>query len=309
MNYFLTLIQILFIPVLSPMIIGIIRKIKARLQNRQGAKITQPYYDLWKLFHKNEVWAKEVSWVFRLVPFFLFAISLVIGISIPIFNKNGIWGGTGDFLTVLYLVALSAFLLAIAGMDTGTGFGGTGASREMTMAALTEGGLLFSILAVAVVTHQTNFVGMVNSLQGLSVTKGAPLILAFVAFFISMLAENARYPFDNPATHLELTMIHEAMILEYSGKRLALIEWSAYNKLLIFLALGSSLFFPWGFADDLAPTSLIISLALALIKILILAGTIGVIESVMPKLRFFRLPDVLFTSFVLGAIAILLTIV
>jgi len=298
------LIQIALIPALSPFFIGVTRKMKAELQNRRGASPFQPYRDLGKLLRKDEVMSRDASWVFRFTPYLLFSLTVLIGCSIPLISTALTNAYTGDFLVVVYLLALGTFFLALAGMDTGGAFGGFGSSREMMVASLTEGGLILSLLTLALVSHTTNLFAISRTVASLSFYDLPPVILAFVGFFIALLAETGRYPFDNPATHLELTMIHEAMILEYSGKRLALIEWAAANKYLIFIALGSNLFFPWGMADTLGPGAVTASLALFIGKCLLFCAAIALIESTIAKFRIFRLPDLLFTSFIISIIAI-----
>lgn len=308
MPIILFILQLLLIPVLSPLIVGVTRKIKARFQNRQGASVFQPYRDIWKLFHKDEVISDTASWIFRHTPYILFATTIVIAAGIPAISTVASFAPSGDFLTFVYLVALGTFFLALAGMDTSSAFGGTGSSREMTVAALTEGGLIFSLLTVALITKSANFSEMAGNLSSLPVYSLAGIVIAFAAFYIALLAECARYPFDNPATHLELTMIHEAMILEYSGKRLALVEWAAANKLMIFISLGATIFFPWGVAGSAEIIPVLSSLAFFIVKVLVLASSVAILESSIAKLRFFRLPDLLFTSLVLGIIAIVITI-
>jgi formate hydrogenlyase subunit 4 len=300
-------IQIALAPVISPLFIGIVRKIKARLQNRAGAGIFQPYRDLWKLFHKDEVLSEDASWIFRAAPYLIFASTLVLGAGIPLFSTAFSGQYFGDLLAFVYLIAFGTFFLALAGLDVGSAFGGFGSSREMTVAALTEGGLLFSILSLAFLAHSTNLFAISGAVSSLSLYSFAPVIVAFGGFLIAMLAETARFPFDNPATHLELTMIHEAMILEYSGKRLALIEWAAANKFFIFLALGANLFLPWGISPGEGIVEGIIALVLLLVKMLGIGLFVAVLESSMAKFRYFRLPDLLFISFILSAIAINLT--
>ncbi len=317
------LLQVLALPLLSPLAVGIIRKFKARMQNRVGATVLQPYYDLWKLFHKDEIISSDASWVFRFSPYLIFAVTLVIGASVPVITTvapalfsemaaaasvNLSFLATGDFIMIIYLFALATFFLALAGMDTGSGFGGFGSSREMTMAALAEGGLFFSLLVASVIAQTGNVLAMVESLQYVPFQLYIPLLVAFIAFFIALLAENSRFPVDNPATHLELTMIHEAMILEYSGKRLALIEWASWTKLLIFIALGANVFFPWGVATSFLPNMVFTSALLFMVKALCFLAAIAFIESTMAKFRIFRVPDLLFTSFVLSVIALAVTI-
>lgn len=302
--FLLWTIQLLLIPALSPLCIGITGKIKAKLQNRRGASPFQPYKDLWKLLRKDEVISRDASWIFRFAPYLIFSTTIIIGISIPLLTtalKNDL---TGDFLVVIYLIALGTFFLALAGIDTGGGFGGFGSSREMMVAALTEGGLILSLLTLSLIGRTTNLFSISNAIASLSFYELPPVMLAFTGFFIALLAETCRYPFDNPATHLELTMIHEAMILEYSGKRLALVEWAAANKYLIFISLGANLFFPWGIADSLGIAAVSCSLALWIMKGLVFCAGIAIIESSMAKFRIFRLPDLLFTSFIISIIAI-----
>ena len=297
-------IQLLLIPALSPFFVGVTRKIKARLQGRQGASLLQPYRDLLKLLRKDEVISGDASWVFRGTPYLLFSLTVVVGASIPLVStalRNPV---TGDFLVVVYLLALGTFFLALAGIDTGGAFGGFGASREMMVAALAEGGLIVSLLTLALLSRTTDPFAIAGSVASLDFADLPPVALAFVGFFVALLAETGRYPFDNPATHLELTMIHEAMILEYSGKRLALIEWSAANKYLIFMGLGANLFFPWGLSDSLAFGQIAVSCAVFVGKILMFCAAVAVIESTIAKFRLFRLPDLLFTSFVISIIAI-----
>ncbi len=307
--FFITLIQIVLVPAVSPLLVGIVRKVKARLQNRRGASIVQPYWDLAKLFHKDEIISRDASWLFRIAPYIVFGVTLVLAAGLPSMLAVSGVPVLSDFILFVYAVALGTFFLALAGMDTGSGFGGFGASREMTVAALTEGGLLFSLLAVALATGTTNFGDMILRLQELPFTQYLPIVLAFVSFVIALIAETGRIPVDNPATHLELTMIHEAMILEYSGKRLALMEWASANKLFIFMTLGANVFFPWGVATQLDFGSLLGALGLLVIKLLACGIGVAVLESTIAKLRFFRLPDLLFTSLVLGVIAVVIIVI
>ena len=298
------IVQLLCVPALSPLCIGVIKKIKAKLQNRVGASIVQPYRDLWKLLHKDEIVSRDASWIFKAAPFIIYAVTLVAGASIPLFAsflKNPF---TGDLITVVYTLAIGTFFLALAGMDTGSPFGGFGSSREMTVSALAEGGLVFSLFTVALVSNSTNLFAICATGQLLQGQSFLPMALAFSGFFIVLLAENARFPFDNPATHLELTMIHEAMILEYSGKRLALMEWASANKLVIFSALTANLFFPWGLAGNTGLFSIATGLAIFILKIGFFCGVIALLESGMAKLRFFRLPDLLIIAFIFNVIAI-----
>lgn len=299
-------IQFILTPLASPLGVGVIRKIKAKLQNRQGASIFQPYRDLWKLFHKDEIISRDASWIFRGAPLVIFAITIIVGASIPLFSSFFNNTLTGDMLLVVYALAIGTFFLALAGMDTGSAFGGFGSSREMTLSALAEGGLIFSLLTMALLRHTTNLLAMARAHTLISGHEFLSVVLAFSGFFIVLLAESARFPFDNPATHLELTMIHEAMILEYSGKRLALLEWASANKLFIFSALGANLFFPIGLAQNAAGSAVAVGIAILMSKIFIFGLVIALIESGMAKFRFFRLPGLLFIAFILNVVALAL---
>lgn len=299
-----TLIQFILVPTLSPLGIGVIKKIKAMLQNRQGAGVFQPYKDLWKLMHKDETISADASWVFRLAPIIVFTITLVVGANIPLFASFLGSTGVGDMLAVIYMLAIGTFFLALAGMDTGSAFGGFGSSREMTVSALAEGGFIFSFLTLALISKTTNLFGISQAIGPAYSQFILPILLAFFGFFIVLLAETARFPFDNPATHLELTMIHEAMVLEYSGKRLALMEWASSNKLFIFSALGANLFFPWGLANNSGIEAVLFGLVFFALKMFVFYLAIALLESSIAKFRFFRLPDLLLVSFILNIIAI-----
>jgi formate hydrogenlyase subunit 4 len=297
------LLQIALVPLLSPLVIGIVNKIKARILKRQGPGLLQGYRNLWKLFHKDEVMSRDASIIFRIAPFVVFGVTLVVGASIPLFASN-LRSPVGDLISVVYLLALGTFFLALAGMDVGGAFGGFGSSREMTVSAMAEGSLIFSIFALVLLTGSTNLSAIS---QGVMTHFGhylVPLVLLFIGFFIALLAETNRYPFDNPDTHLELTMIHEAMLLEYSGKRLALMEWAAANKFMIFATLAANLFFPFGIAVTGNMAAVGIGLLTLVAKLLGVCLAVGVLESVTAKLRFFRLPDLLIVAYVFSAFAI-----
>lgn len=298
------IMQIILVPVVSPLGIGLIRKIKAKMQNRQGASIFQPYQDLWKLLHKDEVISTDASWIFRVAPYLVFVVTIVVGASIPLFTSFGANVVMSDMLIIIYALAIGTFFLALAGLDTGSAFGGFGSSREMTVSALAEGGFIFSLLTLAIIGGTTNLFGITTAIAAASGPSILPIVLAFASFFIILLAETARFPFDNPATHLELTMIHEAMILEYSGKKLALMEWAAANKFLIFASLGVNLFFPFGLASGVGASAVLFGLLIFALKMLVICLAVAMIESTMAKFRFFRLPDLLLVSFVLSIIAI-----
>ncbi len=269
----------------------------------------QPYFDLWKLFHKDEVISLDASWLFLVIPFIIFGISILVLGTIPLFGQMETVPFIGDFLVVIYLLAAATFFLALAGIDAGSAFGGFGSSREMTLAALTEGVLVFALLPIALLTHTTNLAFMAAFMTQIPVTAYFPLITAFFGYMIALFSETGRIPFDNPATHLELTMIHEAMILEYSGKRLALIEWANANKMFFFVLLGVNIFFPSGLIVAADFVSLLLAFIISIIKATLLLVLIAMIESIIAKYRFFRLPDILLTGFIFAIIALIAIVI
>lgn len=302
------LIHAFFITALSPLFVGAIRKTKAHYQNRHGASIFQPYADLRKLFGKDEVIPEDASWIFRVAPYIVFTSTLVVAAGIPLVVAEST-GTLGNLFVFIYTLALGTFFLALAGMDAGSGFGGFGSSREMSLSAIAEAVLLFSLLPVALLAGSENLGDIAVHLRSLPLTALLPVVVAFLGYFIALLAEAGRIPVDNPATHLELTMIHEAMILEYSGKRLALIEWASANKLLVFVMVASSVFMPFGLIDPTAHTTLqsvALSAGILALKIALFAFVIATIESTIAKLRIFRVPRLLFTGLIIGAVALIL---
>lgn len=303
MEYFAWLLQLLLIPLLAPLGVGIIAKIKAKMQRRQGASIWQPYRNLRKLFHKDEVISKDASWIFRVAPFIVFGVVLIVGASIPLFG-TALHVPTSDALLLVYVLAIGTFFLALAGMDTGSAFGGFGSSREMTLSAVAEGALIFSLLPLVLFSGTTNLMTVADSVAAGFGQIVVPVLLAFAGFLVVMVAETKRYPYDNVDTHLELTMVHEAMLLEYSGKRLALMEWAAACKLFIFAALAVNLFFPMSLAQDVTMSAVLTGTGLMLAKVFVVFAGVAVVESIVPKIRFFRLPHLLFMSFILSLVAI-----
>jgi formate hydrogenlyase subunit 4 len=290
---------------LAPGLVGLVRWLKARLQNRRGAPPWQPYRELRKLFGKEVVVSENASWVFRAAPYVIFASTVTTTVLVPMLAVPLALGTMGDLIVVVYLLLLGTFALALAGLDPGSAFGGMGASREMTVAALAEPTLALAVFALALGAGSTNLGRIVLATladPGRAVSPGH--LLAFVALFIVTLAETGRLPVDNPATHLELTMIHEAMVLEYSGRYLALVEWAAATKLLIFFTLLGNLFAPWGIARTLTAGALLGAVAILLLKLGILAAAIAVLETRVAKLRLFRVPELLSVSFVLALLAV-----
>jgi formate hydrogenlyase subunit 4 len=302
----LVIAQTTILLAVSPFIVGLIRKVKARLQIRRGASIFQPYADLAKLFRKQPVVSTTTSWIFTATPYIVFASTLAAGLLVPIFVSSTPLNFAGNIIALVYLLALGTFFLMLAGLDAGSAFGGMGSSREAIVASLTEPAMILSIFAIALTKGSTNLSTIVHKtalLEGI-VTDPSPYLMALAAIFIVAIAETGRVPVDNPATHLELTMIHEAMVLEYSGRYLALIEWAAGLKLAVFLSLIANVFAPWGIATSMEPATLGIGLAIYLVKISGLAVLIGVIESMFAKLRLFRVTDLLGVAFILALLGL-----
>jgi formate hydrogenlyase subunit 4 len=290
---------------LAPGLVGLIRWMKARLQNRRGAPVWQPYLELQKLLRKEVVVSRNASWLFRAAPYVIFASVVATTALVPVLAAPAALDRMGDLVVLVYLLLLGTFFLALAGLDPGSAFGGMGASREVTVAALAEPTVALAVFALALSAGSTNLGQIVvATLADPARTVSPGHALAFAALFIVTLAETGRLPVDNPATHLELTMIHEAMVLEYSGRYLALIEWAAAVKLLVFFALLGNLFVPWGVARDLTGESLLLAMGSFLLKLMVLATTIAVLETRVAKLRLFRVPELLSVSFVLALLAV-----
>jgi formate hydrogenlyase subunit 4 len=297
--------QVCLALLLAPGLVGLIRWIKARLQNRRGAPVWQPYLELRKLFRKEVVVSSNASWLFRATPFIIFGSTVATTALVPIVAAPLAFDTMGDLVVLVYLLLLGTFFLALAGLDPGSAFGGMGASREVTVSALAEPTVALAVFALALSAGSTNLGRIVAATLADPASAVSPgHLLAFAALFIVTLAETGRLPVDNPATHLELTMIHEAMLLEYSGRYLAMIEWAASVKLLIFFALLGNLFAPWGVARVLTPEALVVAAGTFLLKLLALAVTVAVIETRIAKLRLFRVPELLSVSFVLALLAV-----
>ena len=290
---------------LAPGLVGVVRWLKARLQSRRGAPPWQPYYELRKLFGKEVVVSRNASWLFRLAPYVVFASTTAAACLVPALAVERPFDGVGDLLVVVYLLLLATVFLALAGLDPGSAFGGMGSSREMTVAALAEPTVALAIFALALSAGSTNLGQIVaRTLADPAAALSPGHLLAFAALFVVMLAESGRLPVDNPATHLELTMIHEAMVLEYSGRDLALLEWAAALKLLVFFALLGNLFVPWGVAVTGEPGALALALASLVMKLAVIAILVALLETRVAKLRLFRVPELLSVSFVLALLAV-----
>jgi formate hydrogenlyase subunit 4 len=305
-NIVAIVLQTALLLLLAPFVTGCIKNWKAKLQNRRGPRPWQPYFDIAKFLRKDMVISEHASWIFSAAPYVVLTTSLLVGLMVPMVTTQAPLSLFGGALTVVGLLALSRFFLALAGLDPGSAFGGMGSSREMTISAIAEPALMLAIFTVAITAGSTDLsrIAAVEQASTLKLLNPAHL-MAFAALFIVLLAETGRVPVDNPATHLELTMIHEAMLLEYSGRYLAFMEWGASIKQLVLMAILVNLFMPLGLATDYSTTSLALGVAAFLAKLLALCTAVVIVETVNAKLRLFRVPDLLTAAFVLAALALL----
>jgi len=298
--------QMLLVLAVAPAITGITRKVKAQLMRRQGAPIIQGYRDLIKLVRKEVVLAHNASWFFRSAPYLIFAVTWVAAALVPTFASGLMFNWAADVVALVALLGAGRFLLALAAMDVGTSFGGIGSSREMMIATLAEPAMLLVVLTLALSAGTTRLPGVADFLVSQPATVRVSLALAMLALVIVALAENARIPVDNPATHLELTMVHEAMVLEYSGRHLAMIEAASQLKLVLYFSLIICLFVPFGIATASAgPAQWLIGAVAYVAKLAIGAVMLGVWEVSVAKMRVFRVTDLLAGALVFAFLAIL----
>lgn len=301
-------LQFILLLAVSPLVTGVIRTLKARLQIRRGPGILQPYRDIYKLFQKEMVVPDTASWLFSATPYIVFIATAIAGLMIPMISAEAPLGLFGGVLAIVYLLGLGRFFLALGGLDTGSSFGGLGSSREMTIAALAEPAMMLAVFTVAIGANSTNLSEVARVAIGNYGRFLAPAqMLAFAAMFLVLIAETGRIPVDNPATHLELTMIHEAMILEYSGPYLALIEWASSIKQLLLMTLLINAFLPFGLDLEWSFAGTLASLGYLLLKLLALAVAVVLVETSNAKMRFFRVPELLAVAFTLAALALVST--
>jgi formate hydrogenlyase subunit 4 len=298
MEYF----QFLIIIILSPLVNGIIKKLKANMQGRVGPGIFQPYYDLIRLFKKDMVISSITSWIFKATPYIVFTSTIAAAMIVPVITTRVPFGMMGDVIALIYIFALGRFFMALAGLDAGTAFGGEGSSREMTVAILVEPMMMLSIFTAAISAGSTNIIKIAETHSMLYTPSH---ILALSAFIVAVIAETGRIPVDNPDTHLELTMIHEGMVLEYSGKYLALMEWAHYMKQMLLFTIAAGIFFPLGISNNTEISGLALSSGVYFLKILFMAFLMALIESTRAKMRFFQLPSLLGGAFVLALLSLL----
>jgi formate hydrogenlyase subunit 4 len=302
--------QMLLVLLVAPALVGLVRKVKARLLRRRGAPILQPYRDLRRLLRKDVVLAENASWLFRVTPYLIFAATWVAAALVPTFGTGLLFSWSADLIAIIALLASARFFLALAGMDVGTSFGGIGSSRDVMIASLAEPAMMMIVFTLALIAGSTQLSTIAGFMESGAAGLRVSLGLAFIALIMVAIAENARIPVDNPATHLELTMVHEAMVLEYSGRHLALIELAAALKLLLYISLIACLFIPWGMAppgESVAPA--LVGTGAYLAKLAIGGILLAVFETAIAKMRVFRVPDFLGAALMLGLLAALLRFV
>lgn len=290
---------------LGPWLVGWVRRVKARLANRRGAPVHQPWRDLVRLFGKEARVAHTASPLFRVAPYVVFVATALAAATVPLVAVELPTAVMADIIVLAGLLALARFFLALAAMDVGTAFGGMGASREMMVSALAEPALLMGVFTVAMQAHSTNLSSVVSHQLELGLVLKPSMLFALTCLALVAVAETGRIPVDNPATHLELTMIHEAMVLEYSGRHLALMEWAGQVKLVLYGVLLVDIFLPWGIARSFEPAALAIGLGAAVIKLAALGVLLAVAESVLAKMRLFRVPALLNVALLMGLIGLL----
>jgi formate hydrogenlyase subunit 4 len=289
----------------APLLVGWVNQCRAWLQNRRAPPLTQPFRMLHKLFWKESVVAHEATAIYRIAPYVVFACMLLASMIIPTLSTNLPFAPVADAIALVGIFALARVFISLAAMDIGTAFGSMGARREMLVGFLAEPAFLMVLFTASLISNSTSLATIVSNIAHRELTILPSLAFAGVAFTMVSLAENARVPVDNPVTHLELTMIHEAMVLDYSGRHLALIEWAAALKLFAYSCAGLALFFPWGVAEANDHIALLWALPALVVKLAIGGFLLALVETLLAKMRIFRVPEYLATAFLLGVLALL----
>ncbi|MBI5625875.1 MAG: NADH-quinone oxidoreductase subunit H [Nitrosomonadales bacterium] len=303
---FLQLFQNTLVVLIAPLLLGWVNQCRAWLQNRSGAGVLQPYRNLVKLFHKDAVLANNASPLFLFTPYILFAAMWLAASLVPVIATDLPLSPAVDVIALVGIFALARVFISLAAMDIGTAFGTLGARREMLVGFLAEPALLMVFFTAATISQSTSLVTIVETLGHKQFAIYPSLAFAAIAFIMVLLAENARIPVDNPSTHLELTMIHEAMILEYSARHLALVEWASALKLLAYITIGFALFLPWGIAEEGNLGELPWALAALFMKLIVAGAGLALIETASAKMRIFRVPEFMGTAFLLAVLGMLI---
>ena len=303
--WLLALAQTVLFVAAAPLLSGWMKVVKCRLQNRSAPSVLQPYRDLAKLFGKTLVLAEQASWLFRATPYIVFGATALAAAVIPLVAVRLPTAAIADVIVLVGFFALARFFLALAAMDIGTAFGGMGASREMTVSSLAEPALLMAVFTLAMTASSTNLSMAIEYTLQSGLVLRPSFLFATLGLMMVAVAETGRVPIDNPVTHLELTMIHEAMILEYGARHLALLEWAAQLKLMIYGVLIANIFLPWGIATDFSPTALLIGVVAIALKLGVLAGVLVTVETLLAKMRLFKVPEYLHIAFLLSLLGML----
>ncbi len=293
----------------APLLAGWVKRVKCHTQNRAAPAVWQPYRDLAKLLRKDMVLAENASWLFRAVPYIVFGATLLAASVVPLIAVHLPTAAIADVIVLVAFFALARFFTALAALDIGTAFGGMGASREMTVAALAEPAMLMAVFTLSMTAGTTNLSVATEYVLQAGLVLRPSFVFALLAVAMVAVAETGRIPVDNPATHLELTMLHEAMILEYGGRHLALIEWASQIKLMIYAVLIIDIFFPWGIASKFSVESLCVGVVAVTAKLMLLAMLLVVWETVLAKMRLFRVPQFLGFAFLLSLLGMLTYVV
>ncbi len=305
MEWVFAFVQTAIFIIAAPLFASWIKRMKCRLQNRLPPTIWQPYLNLWRLFGKQVILSHNASPVFRFTPYLVIAATVLAAAVIPLISINLPLDAIADVIVLIGFFALARFFLTLAGLDVGTAFGGMGSSREMMISSLAEPAMLLAVFTLAMVASSTNLSTVITQLLNAGFVLRPSLLFAFLSILLVAVAETGRIPVDNPATHLELTMVHEAMILEYTGRHLALIEWAGMIKQMIYGVLIANIFFPWGIATELTFSSVVIAIIAITVKLMILGITLAVSETVLAKMRVFQVPSYLALAVTLALVGLL----
>jgi formate hydrogenlyase subunit 4 len=305
MAWLMAILQTLLFIAAAPLLSGWIKRVKCRLQNRRAPPLFQPYRDLLKLYRKQPIVPHPASWIFRAAPYIVFASTVLAAAIVPLVAVNLPTAGIADVIVLVGFFALGRTFLVLAGMDIGTAFGGMGSSREMTISSLAEPAMLMAVFTLAMSAHTTNLSQAMNYVLDTGLVLRPSFVFALGGLMLVAVAETGRIPVDNPATHLELTMIHEAMILEYSGRWLALIEWASQIKLMLYSVLIANIFFPWGIAQDFTLEALGRGLWGIILKLAVLTVILALSEALFAKMRIFRVQEYLSFAYLLSVLGLL----
>jgi formate hydrogenlyase subunit 4 len=300
------LVQLLLVAAAAPLLVGWVSACRAWLQNKSAPSVLQPYRVLRKLLHKDAVLAENASWMFRFAPYVIFGCMWLVAGIVPVLATDLPFATAADVIALVGVFAVARVFISLAAMDIGTAFGALGARREMLIGALAEPALLIIFFNFALISQSTSLNTIVETLAHREFALHPSMAFAAVAFVMVLLAENARVPVDNPATHLELTMVHEALILEYSARHLALLEWASAIKLFAYCAIGIACFVPWGIAAAGDWRALPLAVLVAVVKLVIAGAGLALLETVSAKMRIFRVPEFVATAFMLAMLGLLL---